>query len=80
MQGAAAAATAGGKANTELAKSEIMGLLKDPSSLIKVRSNASNRAHAQRLPDAFHVVRLLSSSWYTLFLTSDESHAGNEHA
>ena len=43
---------------TELPKSEIMGLLKDASSLIKVRDNASSLSNAQRVPDAFHVVSL----------------------
>ena len=48
----------GNKAMTELPKSDIMGLLKDASSLIKVRDNASSLSNAQRVPDAFHVVSL----------------------
>lgn len=47
---------------TELPKSEIMGLLKDPSALIKVRNNASSLSHARRVPDSFHVVSAQYSS------------------
>lgn len=49
--------TTGNKPMTELPKSEIMGLLKDPTALIKVRNNASSLSHARRVPDTFHVTR-----------------------
>lgn len=67
------------KPNTELPKADIMGLLKDPSSLVQVRDSSSSLRGNKQIRNSFHVVGAAGPTTVSVMLLCSGNQAASQH-